>query len=86
MEQFFKEMEESHKKVGTREYDGVAYFWSSEYKHTMRNISEERRILIHNLLLDHNLPLNGVSELHNQIIYNTEEFVRDTKLNLLISK
>lgn len=39
------------KFIGTKDYMGVAYFWSHEYKHTLRDISITQRRRIHHKAL-----------------------------------
>lgn len=54
--------------VGTYDYMGVAYFWSHEYKHTMRELSEADRRRVHHMWLDYNLDVSGTSELHEELL------------------
>lgn len=68
--ELLEEFELNQSKVGTKDYNGISYFWNSEYKHTLRNCTKEQRIKIHNQLLTENLPLNGVSDRHYEIIKN----------------
>ncbi|NNE32499.1 MAG: hypothetical protein HKN40_09030 [Winogradskyella sp.] len=39
------------KFVGTEDYMGVAFFWSHEYKHTLRDVSITQRRTIHHKAL-----------------------------------
>lgn len=57
-----------YSKIGTNDYRGIAYFWNMEYKHKLREFSNENRIKVHNQLLSENLPLNGISDRHYEII------------------
>jgi hypothetical protein len=55
--------------IGTRNYMGIAYICSSEYKHTTREVSEITRVKIHTALLDAGLDIYGESDKHNEIIH-----------------
>lgn len=54
--------------IGTPYYMGKAYFWNYEYRHTLRNTTELNLINIHDELLSKNIPLDGISDIHKQII------------------
>jgi hypothetical protein len=58
----------SEATIGTKDYDGQAYFWSNAYKHELRAASPEERKQIHDELLKANLVLNGISEQHEHVI------------------
>jgi hypothetical protein len=54
--------------IGTRNYMGRASFWSHEYRHIMRDCTNEQRVKIHHLWMGNNLKLDDVSDLHAQIM------------------
>lgn len=68
--------------VGTRDYEGHAYFWHHEYKHDMRwaeldpdtpeslyqSILQMMRKECHDELLESGLPLAGISPQHERVI------------------
>ena len=55
--------------VGTDDYDGVAYFWSGEYRHSgLREASKSKLKRVHKEFLKAGLELYGVSAKHEQII------------------
>ena len=56
--------------IGTEDYKGMAMFWNSEYKHTMRPLHRNARKRIHDAMLSNGLQLDGKSEKHEEIIYN----------------
>lgn len=58
--------------IGSDDYMGMASFWNPEYKHTLRSACREARKRIHDLLIDNGLQLDGKSEKHDEIIYNSE--------------
>ena len=65
----FKEIYQIDKKfIGTYDYMGIAYFWSLDYKHTMRDLSEVDRRRVHNMWLDYNLDVSATSELHQELL------------------
>jgi hypothetical protein len=65
---FSKILHIDEKFVGTYDYMGIAYFWSSEYKHTMRDLSTEDRRKVHNMWLDYNLDVSGTSDFHKELL------------------
>jgi hypothetical protein len=48
------------KFVGTEDYMGVAYFWSHEYKHTLRDVTISQRRRIHKKALNLGLDFTEV--------------------------
>lgn len=54
--------------VGTPYYMGIASFWNTEYKFTMRETTKSVLIKIHNAFLENNLDVSGQSDKHQQII------------------
>lgn len=77
----FQYLEDDKAKLGTTEYEGSAYYWSTEYKHYLRGIDVNyrepnqywseilaMRIRVHNDFLKEGLPLEGESERHLEII------------------
>ena len=45
--------------VGTPDYMGVAYFWSHEFKHWLRNCTVAERKKVHQLWLKNNLSFEA---------------------------
>lgn len=56
------------KWVGTSNYQGLAYFWNHEYRHYLRGQTPHILKRVHNKFIKENLPLNGESDKHLQII------------------
>ena len=56
------------KWIGTPNYQGLAYFWSYEYRHYLRGQTPHTLKKVHNRFLKENLPLNGESDRHLEII------------------
>ena len=54
--------------IGSSAYTGVAYFWASKYKHTLRSASPKTRRDVHDTLLDENLTLHGETARHDEIV------------------
>jgi hypothetical protein len=54
--------------IGTPEYEGMAYFWGYEYRHHLRGATQAQRIAVHAALLAADMPLDGESERHLEII------------------
>ena len=54
--------------IGTENYLGFAMFWHFDYRHSLRDASQNQRRKVHNALLKHNLPVAGSSPKHEQII------------------
>jgi hypothetical protein len=54
--------------VGTQNYMGLAYYWNHEYRHYLRDATYKQRVTVHDALLKHGLALDGISNLHEQII------------------
>jgi hypothetical protein len=54
--------------VGTPDYMGLAYWWSHEYKHTMRAATTTERKRAHDAIVAAGLPLDGESDEHESII------------------
>ncbi len=50
------------------DYMGIAYFWSHEYKHYLRDVSEHRRRLVHAAFVREGLALAGKSDRHEEIV------------------
>jgi|7_EtaG_2_1085326.scaffolds.fasta_scaffold05465_6 hypothetical protein len=68
-EKFEKKLAEDESNIGTSKYQGIAYFWSTEYKHYLRSSSDEARRKVHNDLLASGLPLDGESPAHEAIVF-----------------
>ena len=60
------ELDETY--IGTRHYLGLAYFWSHEYRHSLRDASPYYRKLVHDKILEAGLELSGVSYEHDKIL------------------
>jgi|11BtaG_2_1085332.scaffolds.fasta_scaffold42656_3 hypothetical protein len=56
------------KFIGTEDYMGVAYFWSHEYKHTLRDISITQRRRIHKKALKLGIDFTEVGAKQWEII------------------
>jgi hypothetical protein len=54
--------------VGTPDYLGLAYWWSHEYKYTLRDATPTQRKAAHDAILAAGLDLDGVSKQHEAII------------------
>lgn len=54
--------------IGTPDYMGLAYWWSHEYKHTLRDATTKQRKKAHDALLAAGLRLDGESDEHARII------------------
>lgn len=54
--------------VGTADYMGVAFFWSYEYRHLLRDARPTQRKRAHDKLLEAGLAVDGESEQHMEII------------------
>ena len=76
LELALQELELDNSRVGTINYQGIAFFWNMEYKHTMRDLDRETRVIIHGLWLDNNLQLNGVSDLHYKLMCQGIDFIK----------
>ena len=61
---FFADM----KLVGTPAYIGVGFFWSMEYKHSLRDASVAARRKVHHAFLKAGLPVDGASPAHAAIV------------------
>ena len=53
---------------GTPDYQGFAHFWAHHYRHQLRDASPYQRRLVHKRLCLAGLPLDGVSDQHDEII------------------
>lgn len=54
--------------VGTDDYMGVAFWWSYEYRHLLRDARPTQRKRAHDKLLAAGLAIDGESEQHLEII------------------
>lgn len=54
--------------VGTVGYLGLAYFWSHQYKHSLRAVTPRQRKRIHDAWLVAGLDLAGVSDKHQDVL------------------
>jgi hypothetical protein len=68
MDAFSALMLHDENMIGTPAYLGIAYFWSHEYKHTLREVTYGCRRRVHHALLVAGLKLEGESEAHERII------------------
>jgi len=62
--------------IGSSDYMGLAFFWSYEYRHTLRNVSNTVRRQIHEELLKAGLKVGGVSAQHELIFKKFANKVR----------
>ena len=74
LERLLEEVRVDTLNLGTFDYKGIAFFWSMEYKHILREASRDIRVGVHSIFLDENLPLNGVSDKHYEIIKHQVNF------------
>jgi hypothetical protein len=65
---FIKMYELDKKFIGSFDYIGLAFFWSYEYRHYLRDASIEERRLVHMNFLIKGLTLEDASEKHFTII------------------
>jgi hypothetical protein len=54
--------------INTPNYLGIAYFWAYEYRHYLRDATISERKKVHKLFLKFGLPIDGVSEIHFNIV------------------
>ena len=54
--------------LGTKAYQGLAYFWAYRYRHTLRDCSNASRRLVHDLFLKEGLELSGETRRHDEIM------------------
>ena len=54
--------------VGTKAYQGIAYFWGCRYKHSLRDCTNTSRRLVHDLFLKEGLELHGETRKHDVIM------------------
>ena len=54
--------------VGTKAYQGIAYFWAYRYRHTLRDCTNASRRLVHDLFLKEGLELSGETRRHDEIM------------------
>lgn len=54
--------------IGTPDYMGIAYWWSPEYKHDLRDATTKQRKKAHDALVKAGLRLDGESDEHARII------------------
>tara|TARA_R110000803_G_scaffold162144_1_gene225757 strand:- start:290 stop:535 length:246 start_codon:yes stop_codon:yes gene_type:complete len=54
--------------IGTEDYMGIAWYHAHEFRHYMRDTTIAKRRNIHKILLSLDLPLNGDSDEHAEII------------------
>lgn len=62
--------------VGTDAYQGMAYFWSHEYRHYLRDCKDSQRIRVHDAFVKEALSLSGESPRHLEIIKEAIPFNR----------
>ena len=65
---FLKIYEIDRNFIGSFSYMGIAYFWSYEYRHYLRDASISKRRIIHNTFLNNGLNIEDSSEKHFTII------------------
>jgi len=54
--------------VGTKDYLGYTYFWSTEYKHYLRDATNIERKRVHKEFLKLGLDVGGESDKHFEIV------------------
>jgi hypothetical protein len=54
--------------VGTKAYQGIAYFWGCRYKHSLRDCTNTTRRLVHDKFLNEGLELHGETRKHDVIM------------------
>lgn len=61
------------KNMIIEEYNGYTYFWNHEYRHYLRDTTDNKRKDVLKQFLDNNLELAGESSAHLEIIKNILE-------------
>ena len=65
----FHELNKLDKKfIGTEDYMGVAYFWANDYKHSLRDADPIMKKYVHDLWMELDLSLDGVSDEHKKVL------------------
>ncbi len=64
--------------IGTKDYMGITFFWSYEYRHYLRDVPYAVRKMIHNEFLDNNLNVSEDSDKHLAILEKHRELFRKT--------
>lgn len=54
--------------IGTPDYTGLAFFWSTAYKFNLREATPKQRKSVHDAFLAKGLPLDGDSVAHSEIV------------------
>jgi hypothetical protein len=54
--------------IGTEDYMGLAFFWDYNYRHQLRDASPAQRRRVHEKLRMAGYKLDGISDMHSQII------------------
>ena len=54
--------------IGTKYYQGLAYFWNHEYRHVLRDASYSIRKKVHNSFVKAGLHPSGLTRKHDAII------------------
>ena len=54
--------------IGTKAYQGMAYFWGYRYRHSLRECTNASRRLVHDLFLKEGLKLEGETKRHDEIM------------------
>ncbi len=76
VEKMIAEVKADEALIGTPAYQGIAYFWSHEYKHLLRGSSPAAKVKIHNEFIARGLPLDGKSFAHARIVLKNEDSPR----------
>jgi len=54
--------------LGTKHYQGLAWFWAYKYRHVMRDCTNRQRVQIHNALVKAKISLVGETKKHDEIV------------------
>lgn len=72
---FLKIYEIDQNFINTNNYLGIAYFWSHNYRHYLRDASIAQRKKVHKLFLQNNLIVFEDSEKHFNIIKQVTKLI-----------
>lgn len=67
-EKFFAKLDADKNNIGTENYKGLAYFWHHDYRHLLRNATENKRKKVHRIFLENNLPVDGSTRQHDRVM------------------
>lgn len=73
---FENEMDKDN--IGSLDYIGVSKFWNDWYNPHYKNIDEFHKRIIHNILCQEKIKLDGISDFHDKVIYNVSHNIFDS--------